>query len=116
MMKSQSASRARSVTSSIFFKRGRLVFGTDLVLRNLTIQILRDCRQPALQKPLLHIAQNYGIPVARKDVCNAVAHGSRADYSNPLHIHGIYLPPGASRLYFGPKLGSHRSTERLYSR
>src|ERR1700677_2024599 len=66
---------------------GGLLFRRNLALHDLAIEILGDGSDPALQKPLLHIAQNYRIAAARKHMRNAVAHGPRSDNAYPLDIH-----------------------------
>src|SRR5262249_25608688 len=53
--------------------------------------VLFDCAQRALQKALLHIAQNHVKAGARKHVRNAVPHGPGADNSHFLNVHNPRL-------------------------
>src|SRR5439155_20012918 len=59
-----------------------------------SIEILCDGLERAIEKALLHVAQNHLVSRACKHLCDAVAHGSRTQHRHALdRIDGHFASP-----------------------
>ena len=58
----------------------------DLPFARFALQILADRIERALQEALLYVAQNNAVSRFRKQMSNAIAHGSRADHADGLDV------------------------------
>ncbi len=91
-MKSQAVRPAAVGNRLDFFQRRGFIFGRDLFLGDFAVEIPGNRCKAAVEKALVHIAEDDGKTAAGEDVSDAVAHGACADYADSLD--GCHGCPG----------------------
>ncbi len=82
---------ARSVPVSDSAQDRFLVRVLQELLLDLSVEVLRDRGQGALEKRPGNVQQAYGLATLRRHVCDAVAHGAGPHDGDPIYVHRLLL-------------------------